>query len=103
MYKRQLVHQPQTIILDEPTNGLDVMATRGLRDIVRQLRDAGHCVVVSSHVMQEVTALCDHIVIIDEGKVAMQGNVDSIMEQTRCEDLEEAFVAAISRAKEQAQ
>ena len=88
------------LILDEPTNGLDVMATRGLREIIRQLREDGHCVVVSSHVMQEVTALCDHIVIIDEGKVAMQGSVDSIMEQTGCEDLEDAFVAAISQAKE---
>ena len=70
---RALVHSPPNVILDEPTNGLDVMATRALRELIRGLRDSGHCVLFSSHVMQEVAALCDEIVIIDHGRVAGAG------------------------------
>jgi len=92
---RSLVHGPQNIILDEPSNGLDVMATRALRDVIRQLKSAGKCVLFSSHVMQEVAALCDEIVIIAEGKVAMHDSPDGIRSSTGCDDLEEAFVRAI--------
>jgi sodium transport system ATP-binding protein len=74
---RALVHAPANVILDEPTNGLDVMATRALRELIRGLRDAGHCVLFSSHVMQEVAALCDEIVIIDHGRVAGSGTPSS--------------------------
>lgn len=92
---RSLVHGPQNIILDEPSNGLDVMATRSLRELIRQLRDAGKCVLFSSHVMQEVAALCDEIVIIAEGRVAIQDSADGIRNATGCDDLEDAFVKAI--------
>lgn len=92
---RALVHDPQNIILDEPTNGLDVMATRSLRDLILRLKDSGRCVLFSSHVMQEVAALCDDICIIAHGKVAIDGSADSIRERTGCADLEDAFVAAI--------
>ena len=92
---RSLVHDPQNIILDEPSNGLDVMATRSLRDLILKLKRSGRCVLFSSHVMQEVAALCDDICIIAHGKVAIAGSVDSIRERTGCEDLEDAFVAAI--------
>jgi sodium transport system ATP-binding protein len=92
---RSLVHGPQNVILDEPSNGLDVMATRALRDLIRQLRDAGKCVLFSSHVMQEVAALCDEIVIISSGQVAVHDSPDGIRETTGCDDLEEAFVRAI--------
>jgi len=92
---RALVHGPQNIILDEPSNGLDVMAIRSLRELVRTLKAAGKCVLFSSHVMQEVAALCDEIVIIAEGRVAMHDSPDGIRERTACEDLEEAFVRAI--------
>ena len=92
---RSLVHGPQNILLDEPSNGLDVMATRALRDLIRQLKDAGKCVLFSSHVMQEVAALCDEIVIIASGKVAIHDSTDGIRAATGCEDLEEAFVKAI--------
>ena len=68
---RALVHNPQNVILDEPSNGLDVMATRSLRDLILKLKDAGRCVLFSSHVMQEVAALCDDIVIINKGQVAI--------------------------------
>ena len=92
---RALVHDPQNVILDEPTNGLDVMATRSLRDLILKLKDAGRCVLFSSHVMQEVAALCDDICIIAHGKVAIDDSVAGIRQRTGCEDLEDAFVAAI--------
>jgi len=94
---RALVHDPQNVILDEPSNGLDVMATRSLRELILNLKDAGRCVLFSSHVMQEVAALCDDIVIIADGRVAIHDSADGIREQTGCDDLEDAFVAAIHR------
>ena len=95
---RALVHSPQTLILDEPTNGLDVMATRGLREIIRQVADEGHCVLFSSHIMQEVEALCDHISIISDGRIAISGSHHAILEKTKQSNLEDAFVAAVSPA-----
>jgi sodium transport system ATP-binding protein len=92
---RSLVHSPQNVILDEPSNGLDVMATRSLRDLILKLKDAGRCVLFSSHVMQEVAALCDDIVIIANGKVAIDDSAEGIRERTGCDDLEDAFVRAI--------
>ncbi len=93
---RALVHSPANIILDEPTNGLDVMATRALRDIIRSLRDSGVCVLFSSHIMQEVANLCDHMVIIDHGRIAFDGSPDALTEITGEPDLENAFVAILS-------
>lgn len=92
---RALVHDPQNIILDEPSNGLDVMATRSLRDLILKLKDTGRCILFSSHVMQEVAALCDDIVIIAHGKVAIDDSIDGIRSRTGCDDLEDAFVRAI--------
>jgi sodium transport system ATP-binding protein len=94
---RALVHDPQNVILDEPTSGLDVMATRSLRELILKLKDAGRCILFSSHVMQEVAALCDDIVIISKGRVAIDATADGIRQQTGCDDLEDAFVAALDR------
>ncbi|MFK7996011.1 MAG: ATP-binding cassette domain-containing protein [Granulosicoccus sp.] len=91
---RALVHRPQTIMLDEPTNGLDVMATRGLREIIRQLAADGHCILFSSHIMQEVAALCNHIAIIAAGQIAMEDTLQGILARTGENDLEDAFVQA---------
>ena len=96
---RSLVHDPHNVILDEPTSGLDVTATRSLRDIIRKLKSNGRCVLFSSHIMQEVAALCDDIVIISHGKVAIQGSAERILERTGTDDLEDAFVAAIRRVE----
>jgi sodium transport system ATP-binding protein len=96
---RAIVHQPGNLLLDEPTAGLDVMATRGLREQVRQLRDAGRCILMSSHVMQEVTALCDHIVIIAQGRVVAAGSPDDIRREAGHEDMEEAFVSIIGSSE----
>jgi sodium transport system ATP-binding protein len=94
---RALVHGPRNVILDEPSNGLDVMATRSLRELIRLLKSQGKCVLFSSHVMQEVAALCDDIVIIAAGRVALHNTPDGIRNDTGCDDLEEAFVRAIQR------
>ncbi len=92
---RALIHDPKNVILDEPTNGLDVMTTRGLREFLKQLKAEGRCVIFSSHIMQEVAALCDRIVIISKGKVMAQGSADELREQFGEQNLEDAFVKAI--------
>ncbi len=92
---RALVHDPRNVILDEPTNGLDVMTTRALRGFLRGLRDEGRCVIFSSHIMQEVAALCDRIVIIAKGTVMAAGTADELRAQTGESNLEDAFVKAI--------
>jgi sodium transport system ATP-binding protein len=89
---RALVHGPGNLILDEPTNGLDVMAIRSLRDMLRALRAEGRCILFSSHVMQEVAALCDRVVIIGHGRVLAQGTPEAIREQSGAHSLEEAFL-----------
>ncbi|MBB3167669.1 ATP-binding cassette domain-containing protein [Simiduia aestuariiviva] len=90
-----LVHQPQNFVLDEPTRGLDVMSTRILRQQLRDLRDAGHCILFSSHVMQEVAALCDQVIVVAQGRVVAAGTPEQLCEQTGQTQLEEAFVALI--------
>lgn len=90
---RALVHRPRNVILDEPTNGLDVMSTRSVRDLIRTLRSEGCCVVFSSHIMQEVSALCDRIVVIASGIVVAEGTSDELKARTGCATLEDAFVA----------
>jgi len=92
---RALVHDPRNVILDEPTNGLDVMATRAMRRFLLQLRAEGRCVLFSSHIMQEVAALCDRIVIIARGQVVAEGTPDELRAQTGETNLEDAFVKAI--------
>ena len=89
---RALVHQPKNLLLDEPTNGLDVMATRSLRKLLLQLRDQGHCILLSSHIMQEVAALADQIVIIAHGRVVADGTPEQILARAGADDLESAFV-----------
>jgi sodium transport system ATP-binding protein len=96
---RAIIHEPQHILLDEPTNGLDVLSTRALRTIIRRLRDEGRCVIFSSHIMQEVAALCDHIVVIANGVVAADGTPDALRRSTGQESLEDAFVSAIGTAE----
>ena len=92
---RALVHSPRNVLLDEPTNGLDVMATRALRDLIRGLRAEGHCVLFSSHVMQEVAALCDEVVIIDHGEVAAAGTPTELQARFGGDSLEDTFVRVL--------
>ncbi len=92
---RAVIHDPQNVLLDEPTNGLDVMSTRAMRAFIRGLREQGKCVLFSSHIMQEVSALCDCIVVMAHGEVAAEGSAEDLLRQTGQSTLEDAFVAAI--------
>lgn len=90
-----LVHNPKHLILDEPSRGLDVMSTRILRDVLREQRAQGTCILFSSHVMQEVAALCDRVVVMASGKVAAEGTPEELCQMTGEEQLEDAFVKII--------
>lgn len=92
---RALVHDPKNVLLDEPTSGLDVMSTRAMREVIRRMREEGKCVLFSTHIMQEVSALCDNIVIIAKGEIAAEGSPDALRHQMGEENLEDAFVRAI--------
>lgn len=89
---RAIVHQPQHIMLDEPTNGLDVVTTRAVRRMLIALRDQGRSVLFSSHLMHEVTGLCDRIIIIAHGRIVADGTVAAVIEQSKTASLEEAFI-----------
>jgi len=92
---RAMIHEPQTVLMDEPSNGLDVMSTRALREYIRGLRGEGRSVVLSTHIMQEVAALCDRIVIIARGEVAADGTAAELLDRSGCDSLEDAFVKLI--------
>jgi sodium transport system ATP-binding protein len=92
---RALVQRPPNVLLDEPTSGLDVPATRAMRDFIRKLRDGGTAVLFSSHIMQEVAALCDHIVVMSHGRVVALGTPEELKRLTGKDSLEDAFIAAI--------
>jgi len=92
---RALIHDPKNVILDEPTNGLDVMATRAMREFLKRLKREGRCVLFSSHIMQEVAALCDRIVVIAHGRVVADATPDALRAQTGESNLEDAFVKLI--------
>lgn len=97
---RALVHHPQNILLDEPTNGLDVMSSRALRSFITQMRDQGRCLIFSSHIMHEVATLCDHIIIIADGAVAAQGSPAQLLRESAEDNLEDAFVKIIGAGAE---
>jgi sodium transport system ATP-binding protein len=93
------VHDPVNVLLDEPTNGLDVMATRALRDMILELRAEGRCVVLSSHVMQEIGNLCDDVVIVGAGRTLYSGTRTALHAETGEADLEDAFMRVIGAAE----
>ncbi len=95
---RALVHSPRHLLLDEPSNGLDVMATRSLRRLLGRLRDEGHCIIFSSHVMGEVASLCDDLVIIAAGRIALEGTPADLIAQASGSDLEALFIDAVTAA-----
>jgi sodium transport system ATP-binding protein len=98
---RALIHDPPNIILDEPTNGLDVLATRALRDALRRLRDEQRkCIVFSTHIMQEVERLCDHVVVVSHGRTVAQGTVAELGALSGEADFEETFVKLAFSADE---
>lgn len=92
---RALIHNPQNVVLDEPTNGLDVVSTRTVREVIRRLKAENRCVLFSSHVMQEVSALCDRIVVIARGRVVAEGTAEELLATTGKTSLEDAFVTLV--------
>ncbi|MBL4747861.1 MAG: ATP-binding cassette domain-containing protein [Magnetovibrio sp.] len=95
---RALVHRPKNLILDEPTNGLDVMSSRAVRDLIAEMKRQGHCILISSHIMSEVATLCDRLVIAAEGRLIAQGTPDELRAQAGAEDLEDVFVRILVKA-----
>ncbi|MEY4013888.1 MAG: sodium transporter ATP-binding protein NatA [Pseudomonadota bacterium] len=90
---RAMIHNPANLILDEPTNGLDVLSTRALRESLRTLRDeTGKSIIFSTHVMQEVERLCDHVVVVAQGRCVAEGTIEALKSQAGTDDFEEAFV-----------
>ena len=96
---RALVHDPQNVLLDEPTNGLDVLATRAMRELILALKAAGKCVLFSSHIMQEVSAVCDRIVVLNRGRIAAAGTPAELLAHADRATLEDAFVALLGSAE----
>jgi sodium transport system ATP-binding protein len=92
---RALIHNPGNVLLDEPTNGLDVKSTRAMRHFIRKLRNEGKCILLTSHIMQEVAALCDQIIIISNGVVAALGTPTYLLHKTGKDNLEDAFIEII--------
>jgi len=92
---RALVHEPRNLVLDEPTNGLDVLATRNLRQFLLRLKSQGRCILISTHIMQEVAALCDQVIIIAHGRVVAQGTPDELRARAGEAQLEDAFMQLI--------
>ncbi|MGB0747796.1 MAG: ATP-binding cassette domain-containing protein [Magnetospiraceae bacterium] len=98
---RALAHRPQNILLDEPTNGLDIASARAVRQLIRDLRNEGKAVLFSSHIMQEVTAICDRLVVLSRGRVIAEGTQQELREMTGQQDLEEAFIHIVGREAEE--
>src|SRR5207237_4679786 len=96
---RALIHRPHNIMLDEPTNGLDVATSRAVRDLLRQLRAEGRCILLTSHIMQEVGALADRIIVLSGGRVVLHGTPAELRRATGLHELEEIFLAATSPAE----
>lgn len=97
---RAIVHQPQHVLLDEPTNGLDVITTRAVRHLLHELKQQGRCVIFSSHLMHEVSGLCDRIIIISHGKILADGNLGAILDAGKSHNLEDAFVNLVQSQQE---
>ena len=95
---RALVHRPKNLILDEPTNGLDVMSSRAVRDLIGEMKAQGHCILISSHIMSEVSLLCDKLVVCAQGRKVAEGTPDELRAQTGADDLEEVFVRVLKSA-----
>lgn len=95
---RSIVHQPRHVLLDEPTNGLDVITTRAVRRLLHELKSDGRCVIFSSHLMHEVSGLCDRIIVIAHGEILVDGNLAAIKDAGQANNLEDAFVNLVTQA-----
>jgi sodium transport system ATP-binding protein len=96
---RAIVHRPKNLLLDEPTNGLDIPSARAFKTALKQMRDEGLCIILSSHIIQDVIALCDQVVIISKGRTVTQGDPDAVCRKAGCATLEEAFMVLTGRTE----
>lgn len=94
---RAIVHTPKNLLLDEPTNGLDIPSARGFKAALKRMRDEGTCIILSSHIIHDVVALCDEVVIISRGRTVVQGDPAAVTRKAGCATLEEAFMALSGR------
>ncbi len=97
---RALIHNPQHLLLDEPTAGLDVMSARNVRDLIERFRAEGRCVILSTHILSEAERLCDRLTIVDHGRVVASGTPADLLRQTGQATLEEAFVQLVGELEE---
>ena len=97
---RAIVHTPRNLLLDEPTNGLDIPSARGFKAALRRMRDEGTCIILSSHIIHDVLALCDEVVIIARGRTVIQGNPDAVSRAAGSATLEEAFMVLSGRQED---
>ena len=96
---RALVHRPDNLLLDEPTNGLDIASSRAVHRIIQDLRDDGRCVLFCSHIMQEVADICDHLVVLAEGRVAAAGSLPELRQLSGRDKLEDVFLEITGSAE----
>jgi sodium transport system ATP-binding protein len=97
---RAIVHTPKNLVLDEPTNGLDIPSARGFKAALKRMRDEGTCIILSSHIIHDVVALCDEVVIISRGRTVIQGDPAAVTRKAGCATLEEAFMALSGRQED---
>ena len=97
---RAIVHTPKNLLLDEPTNGLDIPSARGFKAALKRMRDEGTCIILSSHIIHDVVALCDEVVIISRGRTVVQGDPNAVTRKAGCATLEEAFMALSGRQED---
>lgn len=92
---RTLIHDPPVMIFDEPTTGLDVMTARAIVQFIRDCRQKGKTVILSTHVMSEAEKLCDRIGIIHQGRLRAEGRLEELLAQFRATDLEDVFIRSM--------
>jgi sodium transport system ATP-binding protein len=97
---RALIHDPPVLIFDEPTLGLDVLATRALHQIIIDLRDQGKCILFSTHIMREVERLCDRVAIMNRGQVLDSGSLPELSDRHKTSDFEELFYQLIMASEQ---
>lgn len=97
-----LAHNPDIVIFDEPTNGLDIITARSVTDYLKKLKDEGKLIIVSTHIMSEAEKLCDRIGIIVDGRKIAEGTLGELLHETGAKDLEDAFFELYRNRKEEA-
>lgn len=94
---RAVVHSPQVVVLDEPTTGLDIMTVQTVLDFIQSLKAQGTPVIFSTHHLDEVSALCDRVVVINQGISAFDGSLSQFRQLSANGDLRQAFLQTLEQ------